>query len=332
VLAFALALLPALGLLTLAYVWVMRTDADFREAALARAREAADRVRAGKGAEMRRAARVSAKRRRPPFRLSPRGSAQVAIFWKNLISAGRLSPRRFAVFALAIGTITVVFWGGQRDGGQFIAAAIGTMAGIMAGCLTLIGPLLIRDDLRSDLLHVDLLKTFPIAGWRLVLGEVLAPAALLTLIEWVLLVLAAVLLPAAGEVSLTMSGRAGYGLAAAVMLPLISAIGVIVQNAVALLMPGWVELGKRHARGVEAMGQRLISMVGTALVLILASIPVGFVFAAAYFSGYWLLGPAVVPVAIAIAAAGLALESAIAVALLGRVFDRFDPSRELDAF
>ena len=35
-------------------------------------------------------------------------------------------------------------------------------------------PQLLRQDLRSDLLNADLLKAYPLPGWQIVLGEVLA--------------------------------------------------------------------------------------------------------------------------------------------------------------
>ena len=44
----------------------------------------------------------------------------------------------------------------------------------------MIGPQLLRQDFRQDLPLADLLKTYPLRGWQLALGELLAPAAILT--------------------------------------------------------------------------------------------------------------------------------------------------------
>ena len=103
---------------------------------------------------------------------------------------------------------------------------------------------------------------------------------------------------------------------------------MVIQNAAALIMPAWVQLGKEHKRGIEAMGQRLITMVATVLVLIFAVVPAGILFSIVFFMGYWLVGLAVLPLAALLAALGLILETAIAVLWLGHLFDRFDISLE----
>ena len=56
---------------------------------------------------------------------------------------------------------------------------------MFAGYTIIVGPQLARQDLRSDLPNADILKTYPIEGWRLALGELLAPTAILTAVLWV---------------------------------------------------------------------------------------------------------------------------------------------------
>src|SRR5205085_308929 len=48
----------------------------------------------------------------------------------------------------------------------------------------LLGPMLARQDLRSDLLNSDILKTYPLRGWQVVFGEILTPIAILTGVLW----------------------------------------------------------------------------------------------------------------------------------------------------
>jgi ABC-2 type transport system permease protein len=228
---------------------------------------------------------------------------------------------------VAVG-LAVVFAsrGGQRELGPTV---IGSLAGAMAIFLTLIGPNLMRDDLRCDLLQIDLLKTYPLPGWSVVLGEILAPVAALAVWQWALLVIAMSVLPSVGRIHPSISQRILVGLSASFLLPCFSLIGVLIQNAAALIMPGWVQLGKERARGVEAMGQNLITMVATVLVLVLALIPAGLIFALvfipAYLAGYGL--PAL-PVASLFAALGLLAETGLAIIWLGRMYDRFDVSLE----
>jgi hypothetical protein len=326
--AFLLRLFPALGVLFLAYLWVMRTDVSFEEASLEKARRMAIRLEAARSGNWRRARRAAPKARRPPFQLAPVGFAHTAIFWKNLISAGRLAALRVlpVVVMLVIVLTTMTLRQGSRH--ELLPMVIGSVAVAMAGALVLIGPIAVRDDLRNDLLQIDLLKTYPISGWGVVLGEVLAPTAILAVMEWLLVLVAALVLPSLGKIHPTVSQRLLVGLSAAFLLPCFSLIGVVLQNAFALLWPGWVELGKSRRQGIEAMGQRLITMVATVLAFVLADIPAGLVFAAVFFLGFWLLGLTVLPIAALVAALVLLGEAGLAIFWLGRLYDKFDVSLE----
>jgi hypothetical protein len=102
-----------------------------------------------------------------------------------------------------------------------------------------------------------------------------------------------------------------------------------VQNAVVLLLPGWVQLGREHQRGVEAMGQRLISSFATIVSILIAAAPAALIFLVTWVAGYWLIGRAVIPIAAFVTALGLLAEAAVGIFLLGRAFDKFDASKEL---
>jgi hypothetical protein len=119
------------------------------------------------------------------------------------------------------------------------------------------------------------------------------------------------------------------GLGAAILFPGFTLLGVLIQNAAVLLLPGWMRLGKEPQHGIEAMGQRMITMIATFLLLALAVIPGATLFAAAFFAGFWLIGQAVIPLAALAAFAGLCIEAAFVIAWLGRLLERFDASLEL---
>lgn len=326
--AFLVRLTQALLILWLAYLWVMRSDASFEEASVERARRFASRVEAARSGMVRRSDRTAPRVRRPPFQLAPAGMAHTPIFWKNLISVGRLDLLRVLPAIVSIGIAMAVMFstrGGRQD---VLPTIIGSLAGAMAGFLTMVGPMLVRDDLRSDLLQADLLKTYPLPGWTVVLGEVLAPATILALAEWALLLIAALVLPSVGKVHLSATLRVLVGLSAAFVLPCLSLIGVLIQNAAALMWPGWVELGKARRQGIEAMGQRLITMLATVIALVFAVIPAGLLFGVVYFAGSWLVGLAILPFAALLAALALLAEAGVAILFLGRLYDRFDVSVE----
>jgi ABC-2 type transport system permease protein len=323
---FFLRVLPALGIAALVYLWVIWTDVSFEEASLERARKMAMRLEAARSGSWRSRPRAIAKVRRPIFDLSPTGFPFVAVFWKNLISTGRLSTMRILPALISVGIALAMVFSRSGNRGNALPMILGSLALGMAGFLTMLGPMMIRDDFRSDLLQIDLLKTLPVKGWSMVLGEVLAPVALLSVMEWALLLIAAIVVPGIGMLSLSISQRIEFGLSAALLLPCFSLVGILIQNAAALIWPGWVELGKGHRQGIEAMGQRLITMAATILTLVLAVIPAAILFALVFFVGSWMIGTAILPICSLVAALAILSEAGFAVFWLGRVYDEFDAS------
>jgi len=305
------------------YAWIRRSNAGFEEAALGQS-PGGEVPASDSGSGTRRV--IIRKPRRPPFQLAPKGFAPIAIYWKNLSLAGGLSLQQTipALAALSIFAILIA-----RLSGEQAPMIIGSACASLAGILTLMGPIIFRDDLRTDLKNIDLLKAYPVPGWGIVLGEVLGPATVLSILQWLLVLLAAGALPSLEAHPWKASHRIYVALGAAMLLPCLSFIGILVQNAAVLLLPGWIHLGREHQRGVEAMGQRLISGIATLISLVIAAIPSTVLFALMWFVGYWLIGLAIVPIAAFVAAFGLLVESVIGILLLGRLFEKFDPSKEL---
>ncbi|MHC5038357.1 MAG: putative ABC exporter domain-containing protein [Planctomycetota bacterium] len=178
---FGLRLLPVLGLLFLHYLWIMRCDAAFEEAALALSQKIARTLEAARRGRLsvERTA-PSPKRTRPALvSLAPSGPAWRAVSWKNFLALTReLSPKFllviFLLFLLAFGVLSAVVPDlGDDEEALDLSAVFG---GILAGCAALFGLFtssLMREDMRRDLENVDLLKTFPLDGRALLRGEVL---------------------------------------------------------------------------------------------------------------------------------------------------------------
>jgi hypothetical protein len=159
-----------------------------------------------------------------------------------------------------------------------------------------------------------------------VLGEILAPAAIMIGVQWLLLLMAAVLLTKDPDGAVVqVSWRIGFGLAAAVVLPFVDFLALLLPNAAALIFPAWVLMSKNAPRGLETMGQQIILMAGQVLVLALALLPAAAVFAGVYFLGAYFLGMVTAVVLGALAAAVvLGAEVAFGVFLLGHAFAKFD--------
>jgi hypothetical protein len=326
--AFFLALGPALGLVFAHYWWVARANVAFEEASVEASKKTADRIAALRSGQLR-PAQGSAKARRPPFALRSTGSPTVALLWKNLISAGRIFTARLWLIVTASILMVCVLLGRTAHETNLLAA-IGMAAGMLVVWSMLIGPQILRQDLRQDLPLSDILKLYPIRGWEVALGELLAPVTILTGVQWLLLLIFAMLFWNSPSPYLDRSARLGIAVGAALIVPLLNLIVLQIPNAAVLLFPAWFQPGKERTAGIEVTGQRIISIFAQFLVFILAMIPATIAFGAVFFLWHNALDRPVAIVFGSVAASFvLAIEAALGIVLLGWLFERFDISAEL---
>jgi hypothetical protein len=316
---FARALPTVLLILALNVAWVMSSDARFEEAAAERAERTA-RARGRRLAPGPRAVGT-------PFRLSLTGHAETAIVWKNLVLLGRYVSLRtlLRLVPLLIVIVIMVTRLGHRAG---IAAMIGPLCMMLALFTVILGPQMMRNDLRQDLARLAVLKTWPVRGATLVRGEVLAPAVVLIAIAWMLVVVA-MSVPSRGFLGgafAAIDARLAYGVAAALVLPGIILMQVLVQNGIAVMFPAWVTIGPGRARGVDVMGQRMFMLAGVMVVLLIAVVPAAIVAGMVAWTEravthrLFVVPPAVAAASVLFAQAFLGSEA------LGRVLDRTDIS------
>jgi hypothetical protein len=326
-LAFLYALGPALALMLLHYAWVVRSNVAFEEASVQASQKLAEKLAAVRSGNWQ-AARKKPKSKRPPFALRPTGPPAVALLWKNLISAGQVFTLRIWI-SLAVFALCATLGATQASGSSGLRPVLGMLAAMIMFWSVLVGPQLLRQDFRQDLPLADLLKTYPLRGWQLALGELLAPVAVLTSIQWLLLMVMLVLFWRSSGGGLGWPDWLGLGFGAALIMPMLNLIILQIPNAAALAFPAWFQSAKGGGQGIEATGQRLIFMIGQLLVLLVALIPAAALFAGAFFLGKMLLPTAIaIPLAAIAAAVVLAVEAALGVMLLGWLFERFDVAAE----
>jgi hypothetical protein len=218
-----------------------------------------------------------------------------------------------------------MFSSNAQSHGFFIVAAC--LIAVALGYSLLLGPQLLRLDFRHDLPLADILKTFPLRGWQIALGEILAPVFVLAVFQWVLLLIGAGLIFCLPGEHAALLLAIAFG--AAVVLPLLDVLMLMIPNAAVLLFPSWIQTGKDSLRGIEATGQRLVFALGQLLVLAVALLPAVGAFCGVLFLLKLALGyAAAVPFAALAAAIILAMEAGLGVMLLGRLFERFDVSDE----
>ena len=317
--AYLMAIPGALLVLLATIAWVVKSDEVFQAA------NDEGAVMQKPSAERRRR-RVAAPRVRAtgwPLALS--GRTEMAFMWKN-----GMQTVRSLNFSTLWGPLIGVAWGMtffaiamSRTRG--LASASCFVALFVAAAATLLGPMSVMSDLRGDLRHLELLKTWPVKGGALIRGEMLWPAVLLTVIAWLALVCGAVLSVTAFP-RWTVSLRVSLWAAASIVVPALVFAQYTLHHTAAVLFPAWIP-SDNEMRGFDSMGQRLILFGGVLLGLIAMVLPgaiaagiVGFVF-------YRLTGsPFVFVPAAGVCLAIVATEVMLATEALGPAYDRIDLS------
>jgi hypothetical protein len=308
------------------YVWVVRSDQAFEDAALASAERKArakEARRLGRRAPLKGGVRL----RRPWLRLRAHGRPEWAIAWKNAVACQRLF-----LFPLVILLLSLLFPVGAvamgllaKEGSDLLIV----MAAVAAGAALLIaplGPLMLRADLRQDVKQLDILRALPLRGWQVVLAEMAGPWILVAVLQGALLISALVLSAAGHSTSFGWDWRLAVVVSILLVGPTLSAAMLLVQNAGVVLFPAWVAY-EPGQRGLEAMGQRMLSLVGTLLVSAVGLLPGVTLGGALYLGLRWVGLPVLgVPFAAAVVALVLAIEIALGIKLAGRAFDTLDVS------
>jgi hypothetical protein len=280
-------------------------------------------VRAGKLS----APSVKGKATATPFTLALQGRPEVAILWKNLIMVGRYASLRMLIRLVPM-VILFGLFATRRGNGGGVLTAVALICLVCLFVTVVLGPQMVRNDLRQDLANLAVLKTWPISGTALLRGELLAPAVTLSAIAWLFILGILMLtgrLPLDGGTAATVAiGRVSYAVAAALVAPGLILAQLVVQNGLAIMFPAWVTIGASRAQGVEATGQRLLMMAGNLLALVLSLLPGVIVGGGLALAVYATTGVVLVVLPALILGVTLLAESWLAVEALGRVLARTD--------
>ena len=317
------ALPGALAVLGVNLFWVMWADHAFEESAAEASAIHARKMAARRSRLAGEPAYRTTRRVGRTIPLTPQGSPWVAILWKNVLSLTRSGGLRTLVApgALAIG-IALACAGRSEVAEQFLLLVVP----MIALALAFFAPMFTRNDLRTDLLQLPMLKTLPLGGGQIVMAQILA-GALPVAVGHTLLVVAAVI--ANNNIG---SGEAAprwvvSGLAAAspVVLVALNSANFAMHNAMVLLFPSWVRLGSGGTGGVESMGLGILTFVAVAVaLLVLLILPTAIGVGVYVGAGAQQLGALVAGLCSASVVVGGELW--LLVAALGRAFERIEPS------
>jgi ABC-2 type transport system permease protein len=312
--AFALALPASLAIYAVLVAWVLSADEAFGVLADTMAEER-PRTRAGRP--------LSYRARAPLWNIAVSGRFTETVFiWKAALQSSRVIDRRVLLrgaIIVAWVTITAALLSRARG----LAQVLGMFAAFAAAFTVIVGPQILRLDLRQDLHHLELLKTWPVRSAAIVRGEMLWPAFVVAITAWSLgaigLFLSAAVFSRTGMSLRLALGWSGMILAA----PLILAQYTI-HNGIAVLFPAWIVTGSVRPRGVDAMGQRMIILGGAWLVLIVAVLPGVVIGGVLWMAFYRFIGPWVLVPGALITALIIFVEVTIATEAIGAAYERLD--------
>ena len=314
-LPYLTSLVWALGVLAVIASWVLMSDQAFQEAVADVAERRSLQPAKAKGAP-------AYKVRSTGWTLAPIGRPETAFAWKAAMQTLRLVDKRSLLrVALMLCSLTAIASLLGRANGMAAILGAFSLAGTVFAIL--LAPQVVRVDMRQDLHHLELLKTWPVKASAVVRGELLWPGVTITAVAWAMLAMAMFL---SGTIltSVSFGLRMGGGVAIAILAPALVFSQLTIHNAVALIFPAWVPLGNQRPRGLDAMGQRLIMLGGTWLLLILSVLPGALAGGIVWFAAQRFVGHAALVAASAICALIVGLEVLLATEAIGPAYERLD--------
>lgn len=309
---FALALLGAASVYAVTIGWLVWADSVSTDVA-----EALSEAPAASGSRTRGyVARPAA------WQLGTSGRPEWAFVWKGALQMFRTIDRRvFLRIVLVVGWIVAAALMATRARGVVLVAGVFSTWGALFAVL--IAPQIVRMDMRQDLAHLELLKTWPLRGAAVLRGEIIWPSIVVTVMAWSFGAIAmAMSLVSLSRVPL--GNRGAFWISFLIFLPGMVLAQYTIHNGIAVIFPGWVPIGPSRPRGVDAVGQRLIVLAATWIGLLVALAP-GILLTAALFMLFgrtarmWVL-----PIGAIATTACVFVEMLLATRVLGRVYDRLD--------
>lgn len=321
----SLAVVTAIGILS--FLVAATVNVDFEEGSIALSQKRANVVTRSRNQQA--GQWVAFKRLPPPFRLADSGTPEIAIVWKNLIASLRIGM--MPIIALSCAMLFLV-------GESFFIPNtpknfIGGMMLILCAVVPLLGANVFSQDLRLDITRIEYLKTFPISGERICAAEMAAPLIVMSIVELFFLGVTFIYLHTRGDLSSIARFATPQNMLCVFIFTIpVCAVLTVMRNAAVLLFPSWIVRSKEEPRGFVVTGQRVIVMIGNLIVLAVVLIPAAIVFVPAVFvaSRFFSGSPAFLAIASLPPVAIIAAEVWFGVRMLGKYFDGFDASNELD--
>ncbi len=231
------------------------------------------------------------------------------VVWRQMMTAWR-SPGRFLLMLAILGGMLAAPLMARPAGEDRWGTAV-LLVGVVAWVSVFLS-VLVPFDFRGDIDRMGTLKTLPVVPWRLALGQTLAPAFVLTLVQW-------------GAMGSLMAASPGQRLLLAqgmAFAPAFSFYMVALDNLLFLFFP--VRVQASAPGDFQAVGRNVLLSLGKFMGLTVPLVALGLGVAVGALSGSGWLGVAVADL-LTLAAGGAV------VALSGLAFGWFDVGRDTPA-
>lgn len=209
--------------------------------------------------------------RSPAWTLAASGRPEWVFAWKGALQMFRSIDRRallrgaIVLTALLVATLVIT----RARGVVLLVGVFATWGALFS---IFLAPQVIRLDLREDLAHLAMLKTWPIRGQAVLRGEIIWPSVVVTVMAW-LFGLLSMVMSLASLSRIPLGNRGSFWVAFLIAIPGMVLAQYTMHNGFAVLFPGWTPIGPTRARGVAAVGQHLIVLVATWIGLAVAVLP-----------------------------------------------------------
>lgn len=316
------------AVLGLHYWWILQMQTPFEEQALALAARRAALVN-NKTATLR-----PPEARPQPFTLTAAAPFELILLWKGLLTLPAYFNRRVllgvTLFTVALLQLLPTLGG---DKGEAIANALGQAALASLVALVAFAPSLSGVGIGVELTRADLVKSWPVRGWRVMLGSALMPLLVITALGWWFM-LGAVLSPRMEAALLglpqPLSVKLVVAAGVALSFPLLQGLQLVLGFVPPIFFTALVRPGGVGRGAMDMLGIGLLMTAGASLLLGIALMPVTLVVAAVLYLGQWFALKALVyAAAFLLGLAVLVIETLFVVHQLGERFERMDIATEL---
>jgi hypothetical protein len=232
----------------------------------------------------------------PALPLPHRGGGTALSAWRSVTAVARRGA--FGRWGVALAAATLALLAAKAGRSRPAAEFAGFLALTWAPIVLLLGPQLLRIGLRRDAERLVMLRTLPVRGRSLLLGNALAGAILAAGLALSLLALAVIGAGDSTDLALSWTERMAVLLGVVLVSPSLAALATLIQDAILICFPGPLSLGSPQP-GATRLGTTLLNSVMSLGALLLLLAP-----AAAVAALLWSLGPSTVIVRTGLAALG----------------------------